>query len=247
MNGSLEHPFGLPGICCDVCGATWGGVRVLPTECPPVFRQHKNVRERWPISRSKHENLQRELMSELGITGEPFVDLRPGDAFQPCFLDVPSRPRTGFIWPSLGTLVVTERIGDLLLRFAPNDIAICPVTLRKIGAGSAALEPPIPATCEPEEIIDDVPLLDDPMTAGPYFEVVIRHESGFPPGGIPKSVCSGCRRPEIGRNRQLRMTDEMWNGQPIFIMATTCHIIVTDDFRQAIESLCPTNMVFEPI
>jgi len=186
-------------------------------------------------------------MSTLGIKGEPFVDLLPGDAFQPCFLDVPSRPRAGFIWPSLRTLVVTERVRDLLLRLAPNDIAICPVTLRKVGARSAALEPPIPTTGEPEDIIDEMPLLDDPTTAGPYFEVVIRHESGLPPGGIPKSVCSGCRRVDIARNRQLRMTDEMWNGQTIFTMATTCYIIVTDDCKQAIESLCPTNVIFESI
>lgn len=247
INGSLEHPFALPGVCCDVCGATWGGSRILAQECPPKFPQHKNLRDRWPISRTDHAKLQRELMTALGTKGVPFVDLRPGDDFQPCFLDVPSRPRADFLWSGLGSFVVTDRVRDLLLRMAVNDIPVCPVTLRKIGKRKAKLPPPMPSTGEPEDIINEVPLLDDPSTVGSYSEVVVLHESGFPPGGTPISVCSGCRRPEIGRNREFRMTAEMWNGQSIFFMATTLYVIVTDGLKQAIESLRPTNIIFKPV
>lgn len=62
VNGSLEHPYGLPGVNCDVCGDTWGGSRILPFECPESFRRHKNITERWPISRAEHETLQKNLM-----------------------------------------------------------------------------------------------------------------------------------------------------------------------------------------
>jgi hypothetical protein len=247
INGSLGHPFGLPGVCCDVCGATSGGVRILAQECPPQFREHKNLRERWPIPRTDHARLQGELMTALGINGEPFVDLRPGDGFQPCFLDVPSRPRADFLWSGLGSFLVTDRVRDLLLRLAVNDIAVCPVTLRKIGKREAKLVPPMPSTGEPEDIINEVPLLDDPSQVGSYWEVVVKHESGFPPGGTPKSVCSGCRRQKIGPNRRFRMTPKMWKGQSIFFMATTVQVIITDDLKLAIESLRPTNVIFKPV
>jgi hypothetical protein len=158
INGSLEHPFALPGVCCEVCGATWGGSRILPQECPPKFRQHKNVRERWPISRADHAKLQREVMAALGTKGEPFVGLQPGDDFQPNFLDVPSRPRADFLWPGLGTLVVTDRVRDLLLRVAFDDIAVCPAKLSRIGRRGAKLPPPVPSTGEPEDIINETPL-----------------------------------------------------------------------------------------
>ena len=43
INGSLEHPFGLPGVRCDVCQQTWGGSRILPFECPASLRGHRNL------------------------------------------------------------------------------------------------------------------------------------------------------------------------------------------------------------
>jgi hypothetical protein len=247
INGSLEHPFGLPGVRCDICGATWGGSRILAQECPPKFRRHKNLLERWPIPRADHAKLQREIMTAINIDAEPFVGLRPGDTFQPCFLDVPSRPRADFLWPSLGSFVVSDRVRILLLSACGDDIAACQVTLRKIGKRNAKLPPPMPSTGEPEDIINEVPLLDDPSVGGGYWEILVQHESGFPPGGTPISVCSVCKRPTIGPNREFRMTPEMWNGQAIFFLATTLYVIVTDGLKETIESLHPTNVIFEPV
>ena len=115
INGSLAHPFGLPGVDCDVCGQTWGGSRVLPYEYPESLRSHRKATDRWPISRSEHLALQKQLLNQLGLAGDPFVDLRPGDSFQPCYLDVPSRPRADFLWSSIGVLVVSERIKESLI------------------------------------------------------------------------------------------------------------------------------------
>jgi hypothetical protein len=186
-------------------------------------------------------------MTALGIKGEPFVALRPGNSFQPCFLDVPSQPRADFLWPSLGSFAVSDRVRDLLLTACVNDIAVCPVTLRKIGKRDAKLPPPIPSTGEPEDIIDEVPLLDDPSAGGSYSEIVVLNESGFPPGGTPLSVCPGCKRPTIGPNREFRVRPEMWNGNTIFFLATTYQIIVTDGLKNAIEGLHPTNVIFKPV
>src|SRR5262245_37539766 len=121
INGDLEHPFGLPGVECDVCGATWGGSRRLTVKCPTQLRRLDAMTERWPIARVEHEDLQRKTMRALRMRGVPFVDLQPGDDFQPSFLDVPSRPSADFLWASLGTLVVSERIKRFLDKACPKD------------------------------------------------------------------------------------------------------------------------------
>lgn len=246
INGDLEHPFHLPGVHCDVCGDTWGGSRILPVDCPASFRDHKNIFQGWPVSRLEHEALQTELMTALHWAGRPFVDLQPGASFQPCFLNVPSRPRADFLWSSVGSLLVSERIKDVLLASCPDEIAVCPVTLRKIGKRAAKLPPPMPSTGEPEDIIHEVPLLEDTSEIGPYFEIVILKESGYPPGGTPKSICSGCLRPDVDNaTREIRMTPDMWQGHSIFFLATTLYVMVTDELKQQIARLRPTNVVFK--
>ena len=248
VNGSLEHPYGLPGVECDVCGDTWGGSRILPFECPESFRHHEKINNRWPISRAEHEALQKELMAILPIQGNPFFGLRPGDDFQPCFLDVPSRPRADFLWSSIGSLLVSERIKNALVEFCPSDIAVCPVTSRKIGKREAKLPPPIPSTGEPEDMIDEVPILRDTSEIAPYFEVLILKESEYPPGGTPTRVCPGCRRPDVDSStRVLRMTPEMWKGHNIFFLATTLYVVITDKLRERLVRHRPTNVFFEAI
>jgi len=247
INGFLEHPFGLPGVDCDVCGETWGGSRHLRFKCPTPMRRLKNIKDRWPISRSEHAELQKKVMRALRIRGAPFVALQPGDTFQPSYLDVPSRPRADFLWASIGTLVVSERVKRLLVSACPNDVVACPVTSRKIGKRSAKLEPVIPESGEPEDMVAELSVARRTTDVGKYFEILIRNESGYPPGGTPKRFCAGCQRPAIGERRKFRMTPKMWMGNSIFYMATTLYIIVTDDLRGRIETVKPTNVRFESI
>lgn len=248
VNGSLEHPFGLPGVNCDVCGDTWGGSRILPFDCPEYFRSHKNITNRWPISLAEHEAIQKNLMALLPIKGDPFVGLCPGDDFQPCFLDVPSRPRVDFLWSSLSSLIVSERIKNTLIESCSGDIAACPVTLRKIGKREANLPPPIPSTGEPEDIIDEVPILKVTSEIDPYFEIIMLKESEYPPGGTPTRICLGCKRPDVDNStRELRMTPEMWKGDNIFFLASTLYVVITDHVRERLAREHPTNVVFEEI
>lgn len=247
INGELDHPYSLPGVKCSVCGATWGGSRILASSCPEELRHHKNLLSSWPISNSDHAKLQEKIMAALRMQGEPFIDLRPGDAFQPCYLDIPSRPAADFLWPCLGSLVVSERIRDLFLEVCPTDIAVCPVSLRKVGTRDPNLPPPMPSTREPEDIIREVPFLDDLRSVGEYSEILVLKNSNFPPDDMPTSSCSACKRRQFAGNRELRMTPEMWNGQAIFFMSTTLHVIVTDHLKRGIEQLCPTNVVFDPV
>jgi hypothetical protein len=187
-------------------------------------------------------------MNALGINGQPFESLRPGDYFQPCFLDVPSRPRADFLWSGSGSLVVSQRIRNLLLEYCPAHVSVCPINLRKIGKRNATLPPPIPSTGEPEDMVEQTPSSHDLCGVGPYFEVVIRDESSLPEGYELLSVCSGCRLPKINKaNRLLRMTDSMWRGQQIFFLATTLYIVVTDALKQKIEGIGATNVTFEDL
>lgn len=248
INGSLEHPFGLPGIECNVCGQTWGGSRILPYECPRDLRGHKSLTDRWGIPLVEHKTLQHEVLTKLKAMGAPVSELRPGDDFQPAYLDVPSRPRSDFLWASLGSLVVSERMKNLLMKHCAEDIACREVRLRKIGNMEAKASPPIPSTGEPADMISEVLLTTSYSEIGPYFEICIQKESGWPPGGEPVRFCPGCKRMEINDSkREIRMTNEMWKGDQIFFLATTLHVIVTDDLKREIENLKPTNLIFSKI
>lgn len=246
INGSLDHPFGLPGVNCDVCGETWSGSRLVPFSCPPALRGLKNIKQGWPIPRADHEVLQRRMMRALRIRGRPFVTLRPGDDFQPAFLDVPSQPRADFIWASQGSLVVSERIKRLLTATCGKDVVACAVKMRKIGKRSAELPPIVPSSGEPEDMTAKIPPSRRAAGTNKYFEIVIRGESDYPAGASGRHVCPGCERPALGR-RSLRMTKSMWNGHAIFLMATTLYIIVTDELQHLLREVQPTNVLFKRI
>lgn len=246
INGSLEHPFGLPAVDCDVCGEIWGGSRFLPVALPQRLRRLPAMADNPPVlSRKEHEELQRKVMGILGMRGKPFVAMQPGDQFQPCFLDVPSRPSADFLWSSIGSLVVSERVKRLFEAACPKEIAACKVTMRRIGKRSPHLEPIEPDSGEPEDMLEGIKESGRPRGVGKYFEIILKKESGDPPYGAPKRICSGCQRPTTGEDRRMRMTPRMWRGDAIFFMATTLHVIVTDDLRQSIERLRPTNVRFE--
>lgn len=248
INGSLEHPFGLPGVHCNVCGQTWGGSRILPVELPAPLRSHKHLKERWPISLEQHRALRREVQEEFKRTGIVVPSFRPGDDFQPCYLDIPSRPSADFIWACLGSVVISERVRQVFESLSLASVSYSPVTLRKVGKEEARLPAPIPSTGEPEDIIHEVPLLTHTDAIGPYFELVIQSESKYAPGALPLSACSGCGRetfPET--DARFVMLDSMWKGADIFFLASTLYILATDRVRQALRALGATNVRLESL
>jgi len=245
INGSLEHPYGLPGVRCDVCGETWGGTRVLPFECPEQLRSRRELQDGQPLDGPVHRALRSELAALLTERGH-HVDLRPGDDLQPSFLDVPSCATADFLWASFGSVVVSNRVRNILGDIAGSHVHFVPVELRSVGTGDPQEDPPIPDSGEPEDLFDEIEILEDTSAVGPYWEMIVESESGLPRGVPQLDVCEGCGRPSYdSRERVLVMRPEMWRGAPIFTFATTLWIIVTEDVRQKLVDLNATNVAFE--
>ena len=248
INGGLSNPFGLPGISCEVCNVKFGGSRVLPFECPQELREKTHFIERWPVPCEQHKALQAELRSGLAKQGVKINNLFPGDRLQPSYLDIPSRPRADFLWASIGSVVVSERIKNLFDSLKIEGVVFCPVILRKVGKREAKLQPPIPVTGEPEDIIEEVPLLKSTQEISPYYELIIQNESNYPADGKPVSICSACGWKKFSKpDRQLVMNESMWSGAHIFFLAPTYFIAVTDIVKTELRKIRATNIVFEPL
>lgn len=107
---------------------------------------------------------------------------------------------------------------------------------------------PIPSTGEPEDIINEVPILEVNTEVGSYFEIILLNESGYPSGGKPTKICPTCKREDVNyATREIRMTKEMWKGQSIFLLATTLYVVISDQLKEQLEQFRPTNVVFENI
>jgi hypothetical protein len=244
VNGVLEHPFGLPGVRCHLCGATWSGTRVLPVDLPPSFRSRTEFCEGSPIDAVSHERLRSELLSALRQAGSPVDGLRPGDDFQPCYLDIPSFPEFDFLWSSLASVVVSERIRTAFASAGIDGVAFAPVEFRKVGRASASMPAPIPMSGEPEDLLLDLP---DARTADrhtSYYEMVVTAESALPRGVSADNTCACGRLQYDNESRELIMRDDMWQGADVFLLATTLWIVVTDRVRSLITELEATNVEF---
>jgi hypothetical protein len=248
INGSLEHPFGLPGVECTSCDATWGSNRILPYSLPQELCEGNRFRSRWPISDTTHKTMRDEIAHALEERGYKVDGLQPGDDFQPAYLDIPSWPSADFLWCSLGSVVVAERIENLLTNASVTGAVFCPVTLRRVGKRSANLPPPVPNTGEPEDIINEVELLESVDKVGQYYEMIITAKSQRPPGAEVYRICAACGR-EIynSETRRLVMRPDMWRGDGVFFLATTLWIVVTEAVKQILEAASATNVNFVPL
>jgi hypothetical protein len=245
INGGLEHPYSLPGVKCDVCGQTWGGSRVLPFPCPQDLRARPELQVAWPIEGPKHRALRAEVAEHLAREGFEAGPLFPGDDFQPAFLDVPSSPSADFLWASRGSVVVSDRIRTVLGDLTGANLAFAPVILRNIGKGDPHDEIPIPSTGEPEDMYGEVELRASNSDEGQYWEMIVQSESRLPRGVNEVMPCNGCGRRDYDHaTRILSMFPDMWRGAPIFTLATTLWIVVTDAVRQQLLAMSASNVAF---
>lgn len=186
INGSLEHIFSLPGITCDKCGETWRGSRILPFECPEEMRSHKNIIDSWPIPINEFNDLASYVSKIL----KKDIELRPGDEFQPSYLDIPSKPNADFLWSSIGSVVVSERIKSFFENHGENNVSFSKVIKRKVGKNSPKHPAPEPSSGEPEDILDEVELIKNVDEVPEYYEMIIKNESTLPLHTKVKGECS---------------------------------------------------------
>jgi hypothetical protein len=245
INGTLEHPYGLPGVECATCGETWSNTRVLPVTCPQGLRQLRELNEGWPISADSHRALRERIRAQFVAEGHPCPELAPGDDFQPAFLDVPSTPSADFLWASLGSVVISERMRPSFEGLGPDVARILPVQSRKIGVASPELPAPIPQSGEPFDLLAEARLRSSNFPS--YFELVVSAESGPPHGPRLLQACKACGRVAIEGTRRLAVYDDMAPFAPLFRLATTLWLIVTDAFKSTLEQAQPSNIRFEPV
>ena len=231
LNGELSFRYRLPGIKCAECGTTWGGSRVLPYALPESLRRRVELQEPWPLDDIAHRRLREEVLRELRAAGASIEALRPGDAFQPVVLDVAASPESDFLWGP-ESVVVAERIHDLLTTVPLRGATFAPVTMRtgrRVSADRRASS-----------------VMNEGGPGGPsLYQLIVRAESGLPPGTEPVRYCASCgRRSFDHEQRQFVMLPEMWRGDQVFLLATTMWIMVTDPVKQIVERLDPTNVRF---
>lgn len=245
INGSGQHLFGLPGVNCSVCKKTYGGKHILPYPCPEKFQQNKYLRQRWPIPEHEHMRLRQELKEELQATGISLGALPPVYDFQPVHLKFPSRPKRDFLWPTLGSAVVSPRVKRLFERHTVSGVTFCPAVIDKVGKRASKGPIPIASTGEPEDIIEEVEPEQDPTSFGPLYEMVVTSESGRPPGAEVISRCEACGREEYDNSeRRLVLTQTMIPEADVFFLARTVQIIVNDRVRYLILRHRLTNVDF---
>ena len=244
-NGALEHPYRLPEIKCKVCGGgNCGDDRVLPYECPVAWRTRK-FKDPKPVSLAEFNHLVKELQGSVSSTVRlPDSMIRPWCDLQPCFLDIPSKPTTDFLWCYSGSVSVSERVKNLFEELKVADVAFAPVIMRKVGARPAKLPPPMPSTGEPEEIINEVSVRKFPKTGNRYYELIVLAKSKPPPSRIPTFICSVCGAKKVDwtSRKPLMMRPSMWTGAEIFYIATTGYLLITANLRKHLLRLRPSNV-----
>ncbi len=243
VNGQGTHRLGLPGIRCDGCGQTWSGTRVLPFECPEVFRGVKEINRGWPVPSARFVELRDALLSELRREGHETDSLQPGDDFQPVYLRFPSRPRSDFLWSTLGSVIVSQRVKDLFESEGVSGVAFCPAVIEKVGSRESVGPIPMPESGEPEDVMGEVEEEASPEAFGPLYEMIVTAESGRPPGTEVTSRCEVCGREEYDQHRRLfKLTPEMPPDSDVFLFATTLYIIVNEKVRDLIVRHRLTNV-----
>ncbi len=245
INGSGRHPYGMPGLDCSVCREMYGNVHVVPYACPERFRKHKNLLERWPISQDEHLLLQKQVREEFqasNIDTESFPSIYD---FQPVHLKFPSRPKSDFLWSTLGGAIVSGKVKALFEQYEITGVNLCPAIIDKVGKRDSVGPIPVASTGEPEDIIGEVEGEHNPAEFGPLYEMVVTSTSGRPPGAEVTSRCPACGREEFDRSKRvLALTEDMIPPADIFILATTLHIIVNDKVRELTWKNRLTNVEF---
>lgn len=260
VSGKLRHPYRLPAVDCETCGASVSHYYdvVLPIECPTAFRNHPLLTD---VDACVSVKDFKSLAKQLGITIPPKTGIRllSGACLQPGILDVPSTPDDDFLWSDLWSglsgRVVSERVRRAIENVSAFGVAFYPVTPGRIGRRSPKSSPRIPASGEPEAMMQEFKGTKEVSSVPCYFQMLVSAESKYPPGAELESTCKTCGDEE---KPNWRSKDAAWNsltteriatlseGLDLFRIPERGTLYVTDRIKSALENLGATNVSFRP-
>lgn len=143
-----RHPYSLPGITCDRCGATWSQTGMAFPEVPlPESFSEKPYRSLAPVSVEEFEK----LAAQVHHFFPDGLDLRPGLEFGRLKGEVVRMDASDLLWLNPWTLLARKQVGDVLatrlgmtivqaeLRGVAGDPGLVELSIHP--RGSADLEP----------------------------------------------------------------------------------------------------------
>lgn len=172
--------------------------------------------------------------------------LRPGTNLLPSSMSIPSRPEADFLWGSLGSMIVSERIKQSFADVGFTGTVCLPIPITKIGRRRAKLPAPIPKSGEPEDIMRlarDAPGPD----VGQYFEMMVTADSHRVRETKPTFVCATCGFEQWTPPKKWAMEESLWTGADVFFLAPTTMVVVTDRVKQHLVQLGATNVRAVPV
>jgi hypothetical protein len=156
-------------------------------------------------------------------------------------MTIPSRPEADFLWGSLGSVVVSERIKNCFTFADFSGTLLIPITISKVGRRKATLPAPIPDSGEPEDIMEHANHVPE-SEVGQYFEMVITSDSHRVRGTEPTSVCPVCGFEQWFPPKQWKMDESLWTGTDVFCLAPTTMIVLTDRVKKWLVELGANNV-----
>jgi hypothetical protein len=225
INGTVDHPFSLPGIRCDACGQTWASAaRVLPPTGPVSFLRYREICD-----------------AICWISKCTPADLHPGNSLLPSSMAIPSRPRADFLWGSLGSVIVSERIKECFAHANFTGALLFPITITNVGVRNAKLPAPIPESGEPEDIMEHA-VHAPGREVGQYFEMIVTADSDRVKATEPSFVCRACGFEQWSPPKSWIMDESLWTGTDVFCLAPTSMIVVTNRVKERLVQIGATNV-----
>lgn len=226
-NGSGGHPIGMPGISCPRCGP-WGGSRILTFVAPREVRQLPALRSRRPLPLAEFDVLRSRVQATLRAEQQVDVALEPGDSFQPLHLRFVRPPQHGVLWPILGNPVVTEPVRRLFEENEVTGLVFREAIVERVGDSGHAGRQTIPATEEPEDLLEYFPAQKD--WGGRLFEAVVTSNTeGLE---VQYETCSVCGRRAPTENSGLSSGDLLGTPETdVFHLGHTLRIGVSRRVR----------------
>ncbi len=219
----------VPGIVCDVCGATWGGpsgevLRTAITD-PALVR---SLVQRRPLPREKHVALRRQLEAELapklGSVPDIGVGLRIGSlrvALSGLNLaDISHLPFTP---------IINERVLQLLREHQITGFDTYPVTITKVARQRRR------GPVEPPQVWE----LDVPGRAALAPEAQAWYQVEPP--------CPGCgRRGKLHLPRGLLVDETTWDGRDLFKLEHRAWVLMTQRVADLLTEAKLTGFTVKP-